>query len=151
MMKRCPSQKYTTLEMEEAKQSTLGTGGLTMASCNECLHKEACNHWLQKDNKHLGAVEGFICEHFKDRSKFVELPCKAGDIIYEICERRKSGEWKKIVVERVVHSIDVGIGGSMVARCGTTISVFLSGIGKTVFLTRESVEKALEDQKNDCL
>lgn len=79
----------------------------------------------------------------------IELPCKAGDIIYEICERRKSGEWKKIVVERVVHGIDVGIGGSMVARCGTTISVFLSGIGKTVFLTRGEALKALKEQDSN--
>lgn len=119
--------------------------------CKNCIKADVCK--IAKEFKKEPADGMYIegCEHFKDRSKFVELPCKAGDIIYEICERRKSGEWKKIVVERVVHSIDVGIGGSMVARCGTTISVFLSGIGKTVFLTRESVEKALEDQKNDCL
>ena len=23
-----------------------------------------------------------ICEHFKDRNKFIELPCKVGDTVY---------------------------------------------------------------------
>lgn len=113
-----------------------------MASCKDCLHVDVC-----KSKDIFGDMP--VCPHFKDRTRFVELPCKAGDIIYEICERRKSGEWKKIVVERVVHGIDVGIGGSMVARCGTTISVFLSGIGKTVFLTPEEAEKALEERENN--
>lgn len=109
-----------------------------MASCKECLHVDVC-----KSKDIFGDMP--VCPHFKDRTRFVELPCKVGDIIYEICERRKCGEWKKVIVERVVHGIDVGIGGSMTARCGTSISVFLSGIGKTVFLTREAAEKALNN------
>lgn len=115
-----------------------------MASCKDCICEQVCkyndgvNLWCKGD-----------CPRFKDRSRFVELPCKAGDIIYEICERRKSGEWKKIIVERVVYGINVGADNSMVARCGTTISVFLSGIGKTVFLTREEAEKALEERENN--
>ena len=72
-------------------------------------------------------------------------PVKAGDKIYEICERRKGDKWVKIISERVVHGIEIGINGSMTARCGTTISVFLSGIGKTVFLTREEAENALKE------
>lgn len=111
-----------------------------MELCDNCLCLDVCD-----GINRISAGLLYECKHFKDRSKFIELPCKVGDIIYEICERRKAGEWKKIVVERVVHGIDVGIGGSMVARCGTTISVFLSGIGKTVFLTRKTAEKALEE------
>ena len=72
-------------------------------------------------------------------------PVKAGDKIYEICERRKGEKWVKIISERVVHGVEIGISGSMTARCGTTISVFLSYIGKTVFLTREEAENALKE------
>ena len=73
-------------------------------------------------------------------------PVKVGDKLYEICERRKGDKWVKIISERVVHGIEIGINGSMTARCGTTISVFLSYIGKTVFLTREEAENALKEQ-----
>lgn len=73
-------------------------------------------------------------------------PVKAGDKIYEICERRKGEKWVKIISERVVHGVEIGINGSMTARCGTTISVFLSYIGKTVFLTREEAKNALKER-----
>ena len=74
-------------------------------------------------------------------------PVKAGDTIYEIHERRKGGEWVKIISERFVHGVEIYAGGCMIARCGSTISVFLSDIGKTVFLTREEAEKALKERE----
>lgn len=74
------------------------------------------------------------------------LPVKAGDTIYEIHERRKGGELVKIISERFVHGVEVCM-GCMIIRCGSTISVFPSDIGKTVFLTREEAEKALEESE----
>lgn len=76
-------------------------------------------------------------------------PVKAGDTIYEIHERRKGGEWVKIISERFVHGVEIYAGGCMIARCGSTISVFLSDIGKTVFLTREEAEKALKESEDN--
>ena len=76
-------------------------------------------------------------------------PVKAGDTIYEIHERRKGGEWVKIISERFVHGVEIYAGGCMIARCGSTISVFLSDIGKTVFLTREEAEKALKEREEN--
>lgn len=45
-------------------------GGETL-KCNECIHYEACNYWLHKEQKHLESTEGFVCEHFslKDNSQ----------------------------------------------------------------------------------
>lgn len=74
-------------------------------------------------------------------------PVKAGDTIYEIHERKKGREWVKIISERYVERVEICASGCMIARCGTTISVFLSGIGKTVFLTREEAEKALKERE----
>lgn len=74
----------------------------------------------------------------------VVLPCKVGDTVYEICERRRSGKWQKAIVERVVHGIEIGIDKILTARCGTTTYVYLSRLGETVFLTREEAEKALK-------
>ena len=74
----------------------------------------------------------------------IVLPCKVGDTVYEICERRRSGKWQKAIVERVVHGIEIGIDKILTARCGTTTYVYLSRLGETVFLTREEAEKALK-------
>lgn len=121
-----------------------------MASCKECkdcLHIDVC-YRIQ--------VEGIpkctdtkYCKEFKDRSRFVELPCKVGDALYEICERKRSGEWKKAIVERTVHGIEIGIGGYTAARCGTSIIISLSNLGKTVFLSREEAEQALKESENN--
>lgn len=57
-----------------------------MEQCKDCLHLEACKQWYTAlpDKYHNG------CEHFKDRSHFVELPCNIGDKIYVI-HRAKDG------------------------------------------------------------
>ena len=76
-------------------------------------------------------------------------PCKPGDYIYGICERRKSGVWQKVVVERVVHGIEIGINGLLTARCGISVSVSLSDLGRTVFFTREEAEQALKEVQDN--
>lgn len=76
----------------------------------------------------------------------IVLPCKVGDKIYEICEQRKNSKRKQVIKERVVYGLEAGIHGNIMARCGTTVSVFMSGLGETVFLTREEAEKALEER-----
>ena len=79
----------------------------------------------------------------------IVLPCKVGDTLYEIHERRNSGKWIKTISERHVNGIEVGLHNVLIARCGTTISVFLSDLGKTVFLTREEAEKALKEREQN--
>lgn len=123
-----------------------------MTSCKGCLHFEVCKDRLGTTKYYDNVINVIaadnvekLCPNFEDRNRFVELPCKVGDIIYEICERKKGGKWKKAIVKRVVHGIEIGLGGCMVARSGTTVVVFLSDLGKTVFLTREEAEKALNN------
>ena len=63
-----------------------------MPSCNDCLHVDVCCSYLSvaynkcklatPDFKLLKNIECGECQHFKDRSRFVELPCKIGDIVY---------------------------------------------------------------------
>lgn len=42
-----------------------------MLTCNECLHIGNCS-W---------DFDGVVCEDFKDKTKFIELPCRIGDYI----------------------------------------------------------------------
>ena len=119
-----------------------------MTSCKDCIHYEACKSQVPRT---FWDSETFYhdCKYFKDRNRFVELPCKVGDTIYEITERKRNGKWNKVIVERVVNGIEIGRSGFMTVICGTTITVFLFDLGKTVFLTREEAEKALKERENN--
>ena len=114
-----------------------------MASCKDCINYDVCS------NNGANCDRANHCEMFKDRNRFVELPCKVGDTIYEITERKRNGKWNKVIVERVVNGIEIGRSGFMTVICGTTITVFLFDLGKTVFLTREEAEKALKERENN--
>lgn len=48
-------------------------------TCNDCLHVKICQKARIMDPTHNYAIE---CNDFKDRSRFVELPCKIGDTVY---------------------------------------------------------------------
>lgn len=63
-----------------------------MASCKDCVHFEVCISYVREAYKraHLAtpdlnsfrSLRGDNCEHFKDRSRFVELPFQIGDDVY---------------------------------------------------------------------
>ena len=54
-----------------------------MASCKECLYGDVC----------FTVLDSMQCQHFKDRSRFVELPCKVGDSYFEIAQRCTEKGW----------------------------------------------------------
>lgn len=49
-----------------------------MANCN-CIYEEFCSMLNGED-----IILPRPCEYFKDRSRFVELPCNIGDMVYVI-------------------------------------------------------------------
>jgi hypothetical protein len=78
------------------------------------------------------------CEHFKDHSKFIELPCKVGDTVYypyDYGNKVLEKTVKKIVIDNDNKWLDVGAG-------------FLpfENINKTAFLTKEEAEQALAER-----
>ena len=44
-----------------------------MAMCKDCIHSDVCNNTYLK----LTLCEYGECKHFKDKSRYVELPKKA--------------------------------------------------------------------------
>ena len=114
-----------------------------MATCKDCLHVEVCKF------KDLPAPlsDSYIreseciekrCGNFKDRSRFVELPCKVGDIVYclTLPEKRMV---TRIIVTRYGLRITVN----------DMFSFDMSQIGKTIFLTKEQAEQALKERENE--
>ena len=89
-----------------------------------------------------------LAEADKD-GRVLILPCKAGDMLYEITTR-------KTISEYCATAICVTLGGIFIeweirkGFAGRSASgITPSAIGKTVFLTREEAEKALQEMKGE--
>lgn len=100
-----------------------------MPTCKDCLHAEICPWYC----------DGVVCEHFKDRSKFVELPFKTGDRIYVVDIRLEK------IIERIITEIRITDCDTIYAKCyGFSYPSY--SFGKTVFLTKEEAEQALAER-----
>ena len=49
--------------------------------CKDCIKADVCKHKANLDKDPIIGMFVRKCEHFKDRSKFIELPCKVGDYL----------------------------------------------------------------------
>lgn len=72
-----------------------------MATCKDCLHVEACKNLYEIHGDGLSS-DSHACKYFKDRARFVELPCKVGDMVYcprysQFSEQWEIDEW--VVIE----------------------------------------------------
>ena len=47
-------------------------------TCKECIHYDVCKA-LEDE---VDMISTYQCGCFKDKSKFIELPCKVGDTVY---------------------------------------------------------------------
>ena len=123
-----------------------------MAMCKDCVHVEVCRF------KDLPAPlsDSYIreseciekrCGDFKDRSRFVELPCKVGDRVYVALPKAK------LVVEYVIESIWVEEAGAIVRAVDTTCFTFgffmADEFGKKLFFTKEEAEQALKEREEN--
>ena len=114
-----------------------------MSKCENCYHARACLNSLS-ENKGLNNAESFVCEHYKDKSLIVELPCNVSDIVYEV-----DGEIYELKIKKVIVSKS-----NMEFECFDIDSIDdaefnLNDIGKTVFLSHEEAERALEEREKN--
>ena len=88
-----------------------------------------------------------LAEADKD-GRLVVLPCKVGDTVYEVTSRKTISEYrvKAIRVELFCTFIEWDIVAGFVDK--SIFGVPVNELGKTVFLTREEAEKALEAMKD---
>lgn len=80
--------------------------------------------------------------------RLVVPPCKAGDTVYEVTSRKTISEYrvKAIRVELFCTFIEWDIVAGFVDK--SIFGVPVDEIGKTVFLTREEAEAALEAKRD---
>ena len=80
--------------------------------------------------------------------RLVVPPCKVGDTVYEVTSRKTISEYrvKAIRVELFCTFIEWDIVAGFVDK--SIFGVPVDEIGKTVFLTREEADRALEGKRN---
>lgn len=123
-------------------------------TCKDCVYYEACVN-LMTDPKRIesmsyGNSEKWLC--FKDKSKFIELPCKVGNKVWFI---KSAFSYVKRPISAMVCGIKTFSNKSTFTFMSLTDENNISrsfinqDIGKTVFLTEEEAEKALEGINHD--
>ena len=126
-----------------------------MATCKDCLHLEACVYLLRvigfdvsKDQNREGADKR--CSAFTDKSRFVELPCEAGDVVYFPLP---DGDCETYIDVGAVFAIGIDALHTMwiSARYESGLKYYHTSedLGKTVFLTREEAEAALAERRKN--
>ena len=117
-----------------------------MSECRDCMHDKVCSEyfhafWGHTANKHSDLInaEPKDCPYFKDRSRFVELPCKVGDTVY----RLKDG---KVTKEQVVE-FEISSRGVVLYRTLGYELGYSDYFGNSLFLTKEEAEQALKERE----
>ena len=113
------------------------------AACEFLKDKEEFNKWLDR-NKWITKK----CDEYaraEEQGLLLRLPCKIGDTLYAIRELF-DGKETKVIEEIVVRRFDLrALQRFVIASNGHRLN--FSNFGKTVFLTREAAEQALNDAK----
>lgn len=123
--------------------------GLTPERCAEFARADAEGRYIvMRDAEQEGVARlRELAEADKD-GRLVVLPCKVGDRLYEVTGRKTISVYKvrAICVELFGLFIEWDIVEGFVWQSLSGINA--GEIGKTVFLTREEAEKALEATKD---
>lgn len=125
-------------------------------NCKDCLHYEACKGTYDiLDTTCSGEFDceeyARNCNNFTDRSEWVHLPCKVGNMVHKVSFVHKNitplkvegficnlASWKV----HCTHLIPSWIGNQK-----EHIYISFSSFGKNTFPTSEEAEKALEEKR----
>ncbi|MBQ8567305.1 MAG: hypothetical protein IJ445_06975 [Clostridia bacterium] len=122
-------------------------------TCNKCIHYDVCD----KQKITNRTISKSVCKHFKDKSLFVELPCKVGGTVYRIV-KLCNGETKIVEGEVLEFTIThehhnrkdeyrfyFWAKGEEIAHRQYSLWCYFTDFGKTVFLTKEEAEEKLKE------
>lgn len=104
-------------------------------TCDSCLNKYGCSE------ARFG--ESVRCMRFKDETEWFHLPCKVGTQVFFLRDKSNIIETS---VEKIVFKGKDGKGCYIKLECNAMYETSCQSIGKTVFFTRESAEKALAER-----
>lgn len=114
-------------------------------TCKDCIHNEMCYGTHTDDSP--------TCCDFKDKSRYIELPCKVGDTVYLI-----HGDKVRQAVILAFYIDKVGIicelkismnGANPTAPCCAAIIDKDTYTDNDIYLTSEEAEKALKERERE--
>ena len=111
-----------------------------MAICENCIHYELCSS-ISIKKIGISLIPQDECCGYKDRSRFVELPCKLGDTVYYF---NSDGE----IYSQKVSGFIVNFVGILV---DSDVMFDSHLMGDRFFSTRKEAEQALKlkEREND--
>ena len=131
-----------------------------MATCKECVHVEVCRYYTNELAKANGIplkleeVERLLecddCENFKDRARFVELPCKAGTTVYTVSLKHGVVPWGVYAICSTVDEWGAAPKITLLARSkkiDKSAKFSANAVSTSVFLTPEEAEQALKERE----
>ena len=129
-------------------------------TCKDCLYYDFCNDYNEYPDyiQHCEQTMGteFKCSHFKDKSSFIELPCRAGETLYRIVGNEGIGfsilqatAWRVELdandftkVKRFVILMDSSY---------TEKDVDIDEFGKTIFRSLDDAEKECAEMRRKAI
>ena len=113
-------------------------------TCEDCIYfDKCCADDVDFEFYALNTKEETKCQLFKDKSKFVELPCKPGDTVYRLAK------WDKgKIVEFTVEEIDI-FNDEVNIYDDSGNDIYKEDIGRTVFFTRKEAEAKLKELESE--
>lgn len=68
-------------------------------TCKDCIHYDICHNNFKNIDLNEEMTDEHCCVYFKDKSRFVELPCKAGDDFFIIAQRFEKGKYTEYFID----------------------------------------------------
>ena len=105
--------------------------------CSDCIHGQVCmwRSFPYDPTEH--------CQFFKDKSLFVELPVRLGQILYQPDDYHKCAE--ELKVSSLTQKKDGSWKIRLSHRYRWISEITVDKIDKTVFLTKEEAEQKLKE------
>ena len=121
-----------------------------MASCKDCMHYEFCCAGK------LCLSDYVNCKYFKDRNRFVELPCKLGERFYTIDRRSDKKQVRDYFAEEITICVVRGVENGRYTVLKNCFDFKIKPLRKkiitdmsNIFMTYREAEKALKERENN--
>lgn len=104
--------------------------------------EKAGEEYLSKLSDKLGAYEDA-----EEQGLLLRLPCKVGDTVYALSFSGDEGRWFECVVKTINICSEENYAVAHCEELGLGVTLFFDRFRKTIFLTKEEAEQALERMK----
>lgn len=115
--------------------------GLDDVCKRDCIKPEPCK--IPQMIRRLAELEDKI-----ENGILMELPCKVGDVVYEVFKNHRPPCIQQTKIEKVIIT---NKGVRLKLERNSVYETSVSRLGKTLFNTQKEAEKRLEELKNETI